>query len=58
LEPLGIVAKPEEDFGGGFWSVGLVHNGHTNKAPERFVKLNGVVLRQCHSFLTPFPPAK
>ena len=45
LEPLGIVAKPVEDFGGEFWSVGLVHNGHTNKAPERFVNLSGVVLK-------------
>ena len=45
LEPLGIVAKPKEDFGGEFWGVGLVHTDHTNKAPGRFVDLNGVVLR-------------
>ena len=51
LEPLGIVTKPEEDFGGEFWGVGLVHNGHTNKAPERFVKLNGVVLSKSNQVI-------
>ena len=39
LERLGIVAEPVEDFGGEFWGVGLVHNDHTNKASERFVKI-------------------
>ena len=44
MEPFGRVSKPMEDFGGEFWGVGLVHNDHTNKAPEMFVKLNGVVV--------------
>ena len=44
LELLGVVSKPLEDFGGEFWGVGLVHTDHTNKAAERFVDLNGVVL--------------
>ena len=44
LEPPGIGAQPGEDFRGKFGGVGLVHTDHTNKAPKRFVELNGVVL--------------
>ena len=38
LELLGVVAQPLEGFGGEFWGVSLVHSGHTNKAPGRFVE--------------------
>ena len=38
VEQFGINPEPIEDFGGQFGGIGLVHTGHTNKAPGRFVK--------------------
>ena len=51
-EELGVDPEPAEDLGSEFGRMGLVHTIHTNKAPDRFVGFNGVVLGTTRHFST------